>query len=217
MARSPSPSGCCKSASQPPPRAPARPRPSPNRVRSQRGWRRTDPPSVRTPRAGQSPWRFGHFLPTRGQHGPGSPKRAASRPAASIAFVSVLDQTSSIEAATSGATNIRIRSTPHPQSHPQLRPTLTGRSPNRSSHPGHDRQRIATGAVLQHTRRHLAGTRTAPGSGERAPRGRRRPGARQMATALVGKHRFEKLIANGAPALRARRTSANTSNGRCRY
>jgi hypothetical protein len=38
-----------------------------------------------------------------------------------------------------------------------------------------------------------------------------------MATALVGKQRFEKLISSGAPGFSARATSLNTSTGRCRY
>ena len=39
----------------------------------------------------------------------------------------------------------------------------------------------------------------------------------QIATALVGKHRLENDTANGAPVRDTRRTSRNTSTGRCKY
>ena len=39
----------------------------------------------------------------------------------------------------------------------------------------------------------------------------------QIATAFVGKQRFENVIASGAPGFKTRATSASTSPGRVRY
>ena len=41
--------------------------------------------------------------------------------------------------------------------------------------------------------------------------------ASQIATALVGKQRLEKLTMKGAPGTSTRHTSPNTANGCCRY
>jgi cysteine synthase A len=82
--------------------------------------------------------------------------------------------------------------------------------------PGHRPQRIAAAAVAQHAGLHRgeAGLAEAERDQGAMPAPSR---ADQIATALVGKQRLEKVITTGAPGRSARARSASTSTGCCRY